>query len=211
MKDILTPSYIANFVVNLFIFVLLAMVYMYIQKLEKAGNCDCAFKYPHVGFIKTFSVFALVFIVFVMFIPPGTVLAELFGKEVTAVYIFVIFVFYIVFAVYLYMCMSYTRLLITEKCKCSEDIRRELIFAGATIEMILLILFLLTTIIIPIVLSTLTIFFGNIKDVSSKVETNLKSPLTGIRSIPKDLSKLGKQSKNLLSKTKKGLKSLTKK
>ena len=109
------------------------------------------------------------------------------------------------------MCMSYTRLLITEKCKCSEDIRRELIFAGATIEMILLILFLLTTIIIPIVLSTLTIFFENIKDVSSKVETNLKSPITGIRSIPKDLSKLGKQSKNLLSKTKKGLKSLTKK
>ena len=79
--NIMTPSYIANFVINLFIFILLVSVYTYIEKLEKSGNCDCAFKYPHVGFIKSFSIFALVFVLFVMFVPPGTILASIFGKR----------------------------------------------------------------------------------------------------------------------------------
>ena len=94
MKDIVTPAYIANFVVNLFIFILLASAYTYIQKLENEGieKCGCAFEYPHVGFIKSFSIFALVFILFVMLIPPGTVLADLFGKEVSGLYTFVILI-----------------------------------------------------------------------------------------------------------------------
>ena len=75
-------------------------VYTYIEKLEKSGNCDCAFKYPHVGFIKSFSIFALIFVLFVMFVPPGTILASIFGKEITGLYLFVIFVFYVVFAVH---------------------------------------------------------------------------------------------------------------
>lgn len=209
--NIMTPSYIANFVINLFIFILLVSVYTYIEKLEKSGNCDCAFKYPHVGFIKSFSIFALVFVLFVMFVPPGTILASIFGKEITGLYLFVIFVFYVVFAVYLFMCMTYTRMLITEKCKCSEDIRRELIFAGSTIEMILLVLMLLVLLIFPIILSSLSIFFANAKSITRGLESNLKNPVKGIKEVPANLSKATSQVKSIVKKTAEGVKSLGKK
>ena len=211
MQSILTPGYIANFVINLFIFILLLSVYTYIEKLEKVGNCECAYEYQHLAFIKSFSIFALVFIVFVMFVPPGTLLADIFGKEITSVYLSVIFIFYIVFAVYLYMTMTYTRMLITKKCECSEDIRRELIFAGATIEMILLVLVILTVIIIPIILSTITIFFENIGDVSSKIESNLKNPVKGIKEVPKNAVGVFKGAKSIARKSLKGVKKLSKK
>ena len=174
MQSILSLGYIANFIINLFIFILLLSVYTYIEKLEKVGNCDCAYDYPHLAFIKSFSIFALIFIVFVMFVPPGTLLADIFGKEITSIYLFVIFIFYIVFAVYLYMTMSYTRMLITKKCECSEDIRRELIFAGSTIEMIIIVLMILTLFVFPFILSGLTIFFKNIKSLQNKLKVILK-------------------------------------
>lgn len=211
MQSILTPGYIANFIINLFIFILLLSVYTYIEKLEKVGNCECAYDYPHIAFIKSFSIFALIFIVFVMFVPPGTLLADIFGKEITSIYLFVIFVFYIVFAVYLYMTMSYTRMLITKKCECSEDIRRELIFAGSTIEMILIVLMILTLFVFPFILSGLTIFFKNIKSASKQIESNLKDPVKGVKSIPSQLTKATGQVKNIVKKTATGVKSLTKK
>jgi len=211
MKSILTPGYIANFVINLFIFILLLSVYTYIEKLEKVGNCECAYHYPHLAFIKSFSIFALIFILFVMFIPPGTLLADIFGKEITSLYLFVIFVFYIVFAIYLYMTMTYTRMLITKKCECSEDIRRELIFAGSTIEMILIVLMILTLFIFPFILSGLTIFFTNIKSASKTIETNLKDPVKGLKNIPSQLSKAKTQVKTIIKTTTNGVKSLSKK
>jgi hypothetical protein len=211
MQSILSLGYIANFIINLFIFILLLSVYTYIEKLEKVGNCDCAYDYPHLAFIKSFSIFALIFIVFVMFVPPGTLLADIFGKEITTIYLFVIFIFYIVFAIYLYMTMSYTRMLITKKCECSEDIRRELIFAGSTIEMIIIVLMILTLFVFPFILSGLTIFFKNIKSASKQIESNLKDPVKAVKSIPSQLSKVTGQVKNIVKKTSTGVKSLTKK
>ena len=211
MQSILTPGYIANFVINLFIFILLLSVYTYIEKLEKVGNCECAYEYKHLAFIKSFSIFALIFIVFIMFVPPGTLLVDIFGKEITSVYLLVIFIFYIVFAVYLYMTMSYTRMLITKKCECSEDIRREIIFAGSTIEMILIVLMILTLFVFPFILSGLTIFFKNIKTASKQIESNLKDPLKGVKNIPSQISKVTGQVKTIVKKTATGVKSLSKK
>ena len=213
MKDIITSAYIGNFIVNLFIFILLASAYSYILKLENEGidKCNCAFEYPHVGFIKSFSIFALVFILFVMLIPPGSVLANIFGKQVSALYTFVIFVFYIVFAVYLFMTMTYTRQLVSAGCTCSADIRRELLWAGSSIELILLLILLLTTLILPIILSGITIFFENAKSISKKIESNLKNPVRGYKQVPGQLSKLSNQVSKVVSTTKKGIKSLSKK
>lgn len=210
--NIITPGYIANFIVNLFIFILLACVYTYIQKLENEG-CECvlATYYPYIGFIKNFSIFALIFLIFIMFIPPGTILAEIFGKEMTGLYLLVIFIFYITFAGWVFITMTYTRKLITEKCKCSEDLRRELVYAGTTIEMILIVLLLLTTIVFPIILSGLSVFFNNAKGVANKIENNLKNPVSGIKNVPSELGKISKQVKGILGTTAKGVKSLTKK
>ena len=52
---------------------------------------------------------------------------------------------------------------------------------------------------------------SNIKGVSTKIETNLKNPVSGIKSVPKDLGKLATQVKSMVNTTAKGVKSLTKK
>ena len=212
MRNLLTPGYIGNFIIHLFMFILLTSVYTYIQKLEKSGCIiECKIKYPYVNFIKQFSIFALVFILFIMIIPPGTILADIFGPNITTIYTFMIVIFYLIFGIYLWMTMTYTRLLITEKCKCSEDIRRELIFAGSTIEMILLVLVILTVIVIPIILSTITIFFDNIGDVSNRIESNLKNPIKGIKNAPKNLGNIVKGVKSMAKSSYKGLRKVSKK
>jgi predicted PurR-regulated permease PerM len=109
------------------------------------------------------------------------------------------------------MTMTYTRLLITEKCKCSEDIRRELIYAGSTIEILLLAMFVLIAIVFPLLLSSLSILFKNMKSVSSTIEENLKNPIKGITKLPSQVAEVGKQVKEVVSTTAKGVKSLTKK
>ena len=60
-------------------------------------------------------------------------------------------------------------------------------------------------------LSGLSIFFQNAKGVAQKVEMNLKNPVKGIKSVPKDLGKMASQVKNMVGTTSKGIKSLTKK
>ena len=210
MLSIITPSYIVNIIINLFIFALLICVYTYLLKLEKAGNCDCAFKYPYVGFIKSFTIFAFIFLIFTMFIPHDK-LSEFFGPQIAGIYIFIVLIFYILFAVYIFMTMDYTRLLIREKCKCSQDIRRELIFAGSTIELILIFIALLVLTIFPILSCSLSVIFTNLKTFSNNVETNLKNPVKGIKNVPNQLSKVSNQVKDIVKSSSKSIKRLNKK
>ena len=70
---------------------------------------------------------------------------------------------------------------------------------------------ILTLFVFPFILSGLTIFFKNIKSASKQIETNVKDPIKGIKSIPSQLSKVTGQVKNIVKKTATGVKSLTKK
>ena len=206
MKDNMYTLF-ANFLINLFIFVLLGFTYTYVLKLEKLG-CECA-KHPNVDFIKKFSIFALVFIVILMLVPP--VLLSEYNGFVGSVYTLLAFIFWIVFAVYLFIVMNYTRYLISEKCKCSEDMRRELILIGTSIELIVLLLAVLNIILLPIIASSINVIFNNASDVKSKFKNNLKNPISAVKNIPSQLKNTGQLIKSISRNTKEGFRKLSKK
>jgi predicted PurR-regulated permease PerM len=71
-----------------------------------------------------------------------------------------------------------------EKCKCSEDLRRDIIAIGTMISLFLFMVLLFTVIIIPILISTLTNLFVKIQVFESEVEEVIKNPVKSLRNSP---------------------------
>lgn len=154
----ITIGYIGNFVTSFFIFLLLIAVYSYVDKIEKTG-CVCS-EHPNRDFIKKFSVFVFLFLIFNMVVSTNLIV-ETLGETIAGIFIFVKLIFYIICIVYFYTIIDYTRFLINEKCKCSEDIRREFILAGSVVEISLLLLILMTVVILPNVFNSARFMFKN--------------------------------------------------
>jgi hypothetical protein len=203
----ITPGYIGQVVVNLLIFVLLLAVYTYILKLENIG-CVCA-NHPNKNFIKQFSLIALVYLGLITFVPMPTII-DSFGPTVAAIFAFVTFIFYIVCIVYFYLTIDYTRFLVNEKCKCSVDIRRELIMAGSVIEFSLIFLILLVIIILPIIFNSISIIVQKMSNVEEEVSTAVRNPYASIKSIPSKLKTASKLVNNIGQQSKKGFKKMGK-
>lgn len=203
----ISAGYIGNVVLNLFIFFLLLATYTYILKLENLG-CACAI-HPNRDFIKNFSIFALVFLGIIVFIPMSFII-KTFGNIIAALFAFVKFVFYIICIVYFYMILEYTRYLVNEKCKCSEDYRRELIMAGSIIELTIILLVFVVIIILPVIFNSVTVVVKNVDTVEKEVATAVKSPYKSIRTIPSKLKKASSIVSKIGSQTKKGFKKIIK-
>ena len=203
----ISAGYIGNVVLNLFIFFLLLATYTYILKLESLG-CACAV-HPNRDFIKTFSIVALVFLGIVTFIPTSYII-KTFGNMLAGLFAFVKFIFYIICIVYFYMILEYTRYLVNEKCKCSEDYRRELIMAGSIIELTIILLVLLVIIVLPIIFNSVTIVVQNVGTVEKEVDSAVRSPYSSIKTIPSKLKTASKIVSNIGSQSKKGFKKIIK-
>lgn len=206
MKSI-SAGYIGNVILNLFVFLLLIAVYTYIDKLEQTG-CACAI-HPNRDFIKHFSIFALIMLAIITFIPMSSIIST-FGELVAGLFALVKFVFYIVCIVYFFMTLEYTRYLVNEKCKCSDDYRRELIMAGSIVEISILLLTFMVIIILPIILNSVSIVVNNMDGIEKEVATTVRNPYKTIKTIPSKLSKVTKMVSNIGKQSKKGLAKLTK-
>jgi hypothetical protein len=199
--ETITTGYIANIILNLLIFILLISVYSYINKLEKIG-CLCS-EDPNRVHIKNFSIFYLVFISIITFLPPNYIEAT-FGKSVSYIFAFVKFIFYIVFIIYLYIILEYTRSLINEKCKCSEDLRREFIMIGSIIEYTVLLIMLLSIVIIPLIFNSIFFLMDKGKDFEKKITSSMKKT-------PNFASKLASSTREKFSDLNKSIRSRSRK
>lgn len=203
----ISTGYIANIILNLFVFLLLLAVYSYIMKLEEIG-CACA-AHPNRDFIKNFSLFALVFLGIITFVPMSSII-NTFGAMVAGAFAFVKFVFYIVCIVYFYMILEYTRYMVNEKCKCSDDIRRELIMAGSTVEIAIILLILLVVVILPVIFNSVTTIVANMDGIEREVSTAVRNPYESIKTVPSKLRKASKMVSKIGSTSVKGLKKMMK-
>jgi len=185
-NNIITTGYIGTIVLSLFIYILLIAIYTYILKLERSG-CECA-KHPSRDFIKVFSIISLIFLPLLTLIPPNYIIIN-FGITIATVIAFVKFLFYITFIIFLFYTLEYTRYLINEKCKCSEDMRREFIMVGVIIEIVIILLILLVVILLPMVFCSINVIFENVGTFENKVASTLKNPYDSIKDVPKNLSK----------------------
>jgi hypothetical protein len=158
-------SYITKVFYSVITVILLIVIYTYIVSLENKG-CKCALP-PNINFIKGFTIFAIIYLLFSAMIPDEA-LHNALGPNIVLINKFVDLIFVLVFIYYLYEVFKYTRYLVNEKCKCSVDSRREIIMIGSIIEFILIFVLFLLHIIIFVAGSTI---FNIVRSVNEGADT----------------------------------------
>ena len=198
-------SFYSSAIIQAIFAILLIIILSYIYKLENMG-CECS-EHPNKEFIKNFTIVALAYFLITSIISLKSV-AESMGYVVVQLLSIATFVFFLMFVVYIYYAFDYVRYLTNEKCKCSEDISRDIISVGTMISLFLFLTLLFTIIIVPILLSTLSdllnrleVFEGEIEDtVSNPMRTIQKTPdriLTSVKDVGKFVKKSAKKITNL--------------
>lgn len=199
----LTVGFIGSIILNFLVFLLLIAAYTYILKLEQTG-CACA-EHPNRSFIKNFSLFAIGYLALITFIPIDAIISSL-GPVVAGLFALITFIFYITCVVYFVMVLNYTRYLVNEKCKCSEDIRREVIMIGSIINIIYIVITLLILLILPILLAAVTVIVKNMDNVQADISESIRHPAESFRKIPGKLKTTTRSIGKLVKETTKGLK-----
>lgn len=128
-------AHIVSAVIGVLGIFLLAMTYTYLDKLEKIG-CACA-EHPYRKFIKGYTVFAIVFLIVTIVFPPALATKTL-GETVGKLYGLLTIPYYIATVVFFVLALIYARYLMKEKCKCSEDIRREILYIWSILEIVII-------------------------------------------------------------------------
>ena len=136
-------SFYSSVFIQLIFVLLLIIIWSYIYKLENIG-CACS-EHSNKEFIKNFTIIALVYFFITAFIPMKTI-AKNMGNVIVQLLAFGSFVFFLTFVVYIYYSFDYVRYLMNEKCKCSEDLRRDIIAIGTMISLFLFLILLFTII-----------------------------------------------------------------
>lgn len=200
-------SFYSSVFIQLIFVLLLVIIWSYIYKLENIG-CACS-EHSNKEFIKNFTIIALVYFFITAFIPMKTI-AKNMGNVIVQLLAFGSFIFFLTFVVYIYYSFDYVRYLMNEKCKCSEDLRRDIIAIGTMISLFLFLILLFTIIIIPILISTITNLFVKIQDFESEVEEVIKNPVKSLKNSPgrlfkstKDIGSFVKRTASKLTKSKK--------
>ena len=177
---------------------LLLMIYTYIDKLEKTG-CECS-ESPYRSFIKYFPVVAVVYLVLTMALPAST-MVNLFGSSGSFIYMLIRAAFFVLFFVFFVLVIVYTRNLIAFKCECSEDIRREVMYLYAILEVVLLSLSVVFVLLESIVQGAYAISLNTVKTMSNdsrELNDTVKNPLKALTKVPGNLRTISKSLKNTL-------------
>lgn len=179
-------SAIRIFVLKLIIAILLLITYLYIEKLEKTG-CECS-EHPNRQFIKNFSIIGLIYYILTIIVNPANF--NKLGSSFAIAYTILDIVFYFVLAFYFYYTIDYVRYLINEKCKCSEDMRRELILGGSIVELILIVMVFVTAMLIPVTGNCVNNAITSIPKTASEIKKTVQDPLSSIKNTPSNIKKV---------------------
>jgi hypothetical protein len=192
--DIPSVQSIFTAVWNMIGVIVLLVIYSYIDKLEKI-NCDCAV-HPNQKFIKNYIVFAVVFLLITAFLPPSRV-NNMFGPMYVVVYQVLTFIFAIATFVFYIIAMRYARYLMVEKCKCSEDMRREVMYVWSLLMVVLFVLLVVVSLGVGLAQGAaalaLTTGKTGLKELSRTSMEVTSNPIKSLRRVPKSLEKSVKQ------------------
>ena len=200
-------SYITKVFYSVITVILLVVIYTYIVSLENKG-CKCALP-PNINFIKGFTIFAIIYLLFTGLVSEQTI-QDNFGYNIVLINKFVDLIFALVFIYYLYEVFIYTRRLVNEKCKCSEDSRREIIMVGSIIEFILIFILFILGILLTVVFSVIINVVKSVEDGSSDLKGVIRDPIGSMTKIPKKIRDEINTIKSLVGKTTKELSKIKK-
>lgn len=177
-------SYITKILYSIITIILLVVIYSYIISLENKG-CKCAMT-NNINFIKGFTIFSIIYLLFTGLVSDKAIYDN-FGGSVVAINKFIDLIFVLVFIYYLYEVFKYTRYLVNEKCKCSIDMRREIIMIGSVIEFILIFVLFLLHIIIFTIFSVIFNLIKNVEDGASDLKGAIRDPIGSLSKVPSKL------------------------
>ena len=203
MREDNNLSFYSSLIIQMIFVILLVIIYAYLHKLENIG-CECS-EHPNKDFIKNFTIIALVYFFITAFISLKSI-AKNIGGVVVQLLAIATFVFFLLFVVYIYYAFDYVRYLTNEKCKCSEDMSRDVIAVGTMISLFLFLTLLFTIIIIPILIITLSNLLDKIEDFESEVEQTIRNPMRTFKSTP---DRIARSAKEIGSFVKKSAKKIT--
>ena len=170
----------------------LALTYTYIDKLEKTG-CACS-EHKYRKFIKNYPLFAIAYIAIMMFIPP-TALVNAFGS--VGFWVFTVFKVLVGVATiaFFIMAIMYTRYLMKEKCKCSEDMRREILFIYSIFELLVIAFSVLLFVFLSVFATGLGLASSALKEGAKQTDTIMDATVNPLKSAKKLNKQLGKSLK----------------
>jgi hypothetical protein len=200
-------TYITKVLYSVITIILLIVIYTYIVSLENKG-CKCALP-PNINFIKGFTIFSIIYLLFTGLVSEQ-VLKDNFGINIVIINKFVDLIFALVFIYYLYEVFIYTRRLVNEKCKCSEDSRREIIMIGTIIEFLLIFILFILGIILTVAFSVIITVVKSVEDGSSDLKGVIRDPVGSISKIPKKIKDDINIIKSLVGKTTKEISKIKK-
>ena len=177
-------SYLTKVLYSAITIILLIVIYSYLISLEKKG-CRCNVP-NNINFIKGFTIFAIIYLIFTGIVSDEAIFNNL-GGTVVIINKFVDLIFALVFIYYLYEVFKYTRTLVREKCKCSEDIRREIIMIGSIIEFILIFILFILNIIIVVIFAVIFNVVKSVEDGAPDLKGVIRDPINSISKIPKSI------------------------
>lgn len=173
--------YILNFLMGLFGLIVLGLTYTYIDKMEKTG-CACS-EHKYRKFIKSWSLIALVVVAIMMFVPPR--LIEEYSSPLGKVYTYLYVLFLLVHVVYLILSLVYIDYLVKEKCRCSEDMRRELLYFWFILRALIILGLVVLPLFIHIGITSVAMVGKSDKDIMGASG----NPVPGLRKLPQSLKK----------------------
>ncbi len=182
-------AYLFGVVGSLIGIILLGLTYTYIVKLENTG-CECA-EHPYRDFVKKYSLFAIGFLLVTMFLPIQAVVKAL-GPTGAMVYMLIKVIYTLATFVFFVLAFIYVRYLTVEKCKCSEDVRREILYIASILEIVLLSAFFVIPLVVFVLTGAYALAIGSVKFVDGKfdvVKEAAVNPLASAKKVPKALSK----------------------
>lgn len=196
-------DYIVNLVTSLVGILFLALSYTYLDKLEKIG-CVCA-EHKYRKYVKNFVVFAIFYLLITMFIPLDK-LVSTFGPA-GGLFLIVHYLFALASIVFFILAIKYIRYLMKEKCKCSEDIRREIMYYVSILELLFLFFGVILTLIMGVVSSSIVLAMNTVKTGTKSANTvvdAVRNPISAFKKIPGSLKKVPKTLKSSISSIRKG-------
>jgi len=186
---------VANSFLGIF---LLLLAYTYIDKLEKIG-CACS-ESKYRKFLKNFALFAIVYLLVTMLIPPSAAV-EMFGVAGSIAYKVVNMVFFVLSFVFFVLAMLYVRNLINEKCQCSEDVRREVLYIYSIVEVVMLSLGVVFGVLLSLVSGAVALAIATVNNIEKsgyEITDTVRNPVKSLREVPSNFKKVTSSLKNTL-------------
>lgn len=177
---------------NLVVLVLAVLSLTYVQKLEQTG-CACA-DHSYRKYIKAWLYVAIVVFLLMLVTNLGFAAGMKVSKPVAAV----LGVFYLLFGLatlaFYVLAVMYVRYLMKEKCKCSEDNRRTVLYVWSIVELVLIAFAFLVGLLLAVSGGILTFVAGLVKPenlyrVSEKAMESTVNPIASAKVLQRNLGR----------------------